>query len=119
MTSTHSTIYTLKENTNSVSSLYSDTNNYIKQAPVYKNKPVHEGLMFLLIAASISSAININNSNIHSSFSSVSQCSIYGFDNNRENFDVLHDFISNLINNSEDLDGQIVDMVNEKFWDLI
>jgi len=33
--------------------------------------------------------------------------------------DIVYSFISKLIANGEDLDGRIVDMVNEDFWDLI
>ena len=29
------------------------------------------------------------------------------------------DFISDILNNSIDLDNDIVDMVNDNFWDLI
>lgn len=33
--------------------------------------------------------------------------------------DILVSFVSKLANESEDLDGEIVDMVNKHFWDLI
>ncbi|TAG88974.1 MAG: hypothetical protein EAZ20_07485 [Bacteroidetes bacterium] len=33
--------------------------------------------------------------------------------------DVLVSFVSKLVNESKDLDGEIVDMVNKNFWDLI
>lgn len=75
-------------------------------------------MCLLVTTASISSDVAINYSGINPSLSSVYQCSIYDFDN-RGNIDVLYDFISTLMNKSEDLDGRIVDMVNEKFWDLI
>jgi hypothetical protein len=39
--------------------------------------------------------------------------------NYEQETDVLQRFISNLIENSEDLDGRIVNMVNDNFWDLI
>ncbi|MDR2809908.1 MAG: hypothetical protein LBB84_05035 [Tannerellaceae bacterium] len=118
MTNIHSSSTSiLEDGLNSASSLYSNTNNYIEQQPARINNTWH-GLMFLLVTASISSDIDINHSYISSSLSSVHPCSIYGL-SDRENIDVLRDFISNLINNSEDLDGRIVDMVNEKFWDLI
>jgi hypothetical protein len=110
-----SSTYTSEDNVNSTSSLYSETNNYIERQPVQKYNWL--GLMFLLVTASISSEIDIKYSDSFS-LSSVYQCSVYDFDK-RENMDVLQDFVSSLINNSEDLDGRIVDMINDKFWDLI
>ncbi|GHT73001.1 hypothetical protein AGMMS50262_03310 [Bacteroidia bacterium] len=116
MTNIHSaSTYTSEDNVNSISSLYSETSHYIERQPIQKNSWL--GLMFLLVTASISSEIDIKHSDSFS-LSSVYQCSVYDFDK-RENMDILHDFVSSLINNSEDLDGRIVDMVNEKFWDLI
>jgi len=117
MTNIHSSsTYIFEDNIKSASSLYSETNNYIEQQAIRKNNSWF-GLMFLLITASVSYNININYPD-RSSLSSVYQCNMYGFDN-RENINVLLDFVSSLINNSEDLDGRIVDMVNDKFWDLI
>ena len=43
----------------------------------------------------------------------------YHLNEPKKESDILYGFISNLIINSEDVDGRIVDMVNEDFWDLI
>jgi hypothetical protein len=105
-------------NSYSISSLRSDAGNHREQQTVRQSKLLFGGFMFLLVSGSISSNIVINRPEISLSFSSVYQCSIHDFDS-RANMEILYDFVSNLINNSEDLDGRIVNMVNEKFWDLI
>jgi hypothetical protein len=74
------------------------------------------GLIVLFASASISTDVSFNASiGFHNS-------SILAYQNNvmaQQESDILHGFISNLLVNSEDLDGKIVDMVNENFWDLI
>jgi hypothetical protein len=107
------------EDSTDPSSLCSETGNCIEQQQyVRKNKLSSEKLMLLCLVASVSSGIVITRPDINISHSSVYQYNVYDF-GNRGNIDVLYDFISSLINNSEDLDGRIVDMVNEKFWNLI
>ena len=36
-----------------------------------------------------------------------------------ENFNAIRSFSENLLNNTKDLDSEIMDVVNKNFWDLI
>jgi hypothetical protein len=74
------------------------------------------GLIVLFAPASISTDVNFDASTgFHNSSTLVYHNNV----NAQQESDILHGFISNLLVNSEDLDGKIVDMVNENFWDLI
>jgi hypothetical protein len=73
------------------------------------------GLIVLFSSASISTDVNFDTP--IGSYNSSTLA--YHTNVNAQQSDILHEFISNLLVNSEDLDGKIVDMVNENFWDLI
>lgn len=74
------------------------------------------GFIVLLMSASISTDIEYN------SGITETHSSIFAYQNFMEQdlgINVLHNFISNILSNSEDIDSDIVELVNKNFWDLI
>lgn len=74
------------------------------------------GFSILLLSAPISTGIDICSASLSNSSSIISYKNAIA-----DMFDIsiLREFLSNLLTNSHDLDKDIVDMVNENFWDLI
>jgi hypothetical protein len=73
------------------------------------------GFIVILISASISTEIEYNPTPLTPS----STLSYQTINSNYTETLILQNFISNLIQNSEDIDDNIVELVNENFWDLI
>ncbi len=72
--------------------------------------------ILLLFSAPFSTGINTSTASLNNSSSIISYKNA-----NADMFDIsiLREFLSNLLTNSHDLDKDIVNMVNENFWDLI
>jgi hypothetical protein len=71
----------------------------------------------LLVSASISSNVYLYKGNGFSNASTL-DCH-YSTGEEKQDINILYGFIANLIADSEDLDGRIVNMVSENFWNLI
>lgn len=74
------------------------------------------GFSLLLFSAPFSTGIQFNPTSFTSSSSILSYKNAT---NDMFDITILHEFVSDLILNSSDLDNEIVDLVNENFWDLI
>ncbi len=74
------------------------------------------GFAVMLFSASFSTGIDYPSAFQNESSSIISYKDMT---NNIYDISILHDFISNILKNSIDIDNDIVDMVNENFWDLI
>ncbi|WP_148038864.1 hypothetical protein [Proteiniphilum sp. X52] len=74
------------------------------------------GFSILILSASISTGVNINPASLNTSSSIISYKSAT---DDMFDISILHEFVSNLLTNSSELDREIVDLVNENFWDLI
>jgi hypothetical protein len=76
-------------------------------------------ITFVCLTLSGSSDISFNYQNVCSS-SSIIHPTLYDADNeDRKNVATVQNFLMDMINKTEDLDGRIVEMVDEHFWDLI
>jgi hypothetical protein len=90
------------------------------EKPTGVKKPNHSwSVLGIATLLSLSAFSDIRSEPNHNSFNSSTYSYTLDVLENKEDLDILLGFISNLINNSEDLDGRIVDMVNNNFWDLI
>lgn len=74
------------------------------------------GFAIMLLSAPLSTGIE------YSSPLFIKSSSIISYQNITESMydiSIFQDFISNMLINSIDIDSEIVDMVNENFWDLV
>lgn len=93
------------------------TNNFVKSnSKAGRVQGATLGFAIMLFSASFSTGIE------YTSSSHVESSSTISYKNMTENIydiSILQNFISNILMNSVDIDSDVVDMVNENFWDLI
>lgn len=74
------------------------------------------GFSLLLLSAPISTGIQFNPTSLSSSSSIISyKNAVYDM----YDISILHEFVLQLLTNISELDSEIVDLVNENFWELI
>lgn len=74
------------------------------------------GFVVLIVSASLSTNVTYDNVAPLTPSTVITYQSVSKY---TSDVNVFHNFISNLLINSENIDSDIVDLVNENFWDLI
>jgi len=89
----------------------------VRKVDNYKSHFINDlGFVVLMLSASISTGVHFSPASLNTPSSVISYKNATG-----DMFDIsiLHEFVSNLLTNSIGLDNEIIDLVNENFWDLI
>lgn len=102
----------------STSSVLNEPIEYIEKSPQKQYTKTRAGFVLLFLGATLSSTGATFDSRNLILNSTTLECQT-NLAVDKDQSEVLLEFVSKLIENSKDIDPRIVDIVNEDFWELI